>query len=161
MLRNSSLRRSPMKRSPFGVKLSRPKLGMSNPDAATVEMVLARASARGHLYCEVCSDRVTGTRGLDWALHHRRGRDGKPDSHTAPNLLVVHGPDNVTACHGRIHRNRAGEAQDFGWLIKRNGVNTNPLRIPVLVDRESRWVYLTAAGTYADEPEGGLWLVGE
>lgn len=157
-------RKTPMKRTaferklPFAVKAHRPK-SPSNPDAPTVELVLARAMSRGHLYCEICADRVTGERGVDWALHHRRGRDGRPDAHSPQNLLVVHGRDNVTACHGRAHRNREGESGNFGWLISRNGINRDPLRVPLLTDNGSRWVYLSADGQYVDEPEGGLWGV--
>jgi hypothetical protein len=125
-----------------------------NPSADVVEAVLGRASADGVLRCEVCGDPITGERGMDWALHHRRGRDGRDDCHTPQNLLVVHGADNVTLCHGRIHRNEGGESYVNGWLIHRNGF-ADPLMVAVLVARESRWVYLDSEGWYEDHPECG------
>lgn len=120
------------------------------PSADVVEVVLSRCGGA----CEVCSAPLEGERGYDWALHHRRGRDGAQDSHTAPNLIAVHGRDNVTACHGRIHRNVSGESRRNGWLITRIGIQRNPLEIPVLVGAGSKWVYLSEEGLYVDSPTG-------
>jgi hypothetical protein len=120
--------------------------------AGVLEAVVVRSMREDWPACEVCGGPITGERGLDWALHHRRGRDGTPDSHTPQNQLVVHGADNVSACHGRIHRNRGNESIDNGWLISRNGVNRDPLMIPVLIDHGSRWTYLAPTGEYSDEP---------
>jgi len=117
-----------------------------------VEAVLERASLQGFLGCEVCGDSITGERGWDWSLHHRRGRDGKPDSHMPQNLLLVHGASNVDACHGRIHRNREGESRLRGWLIGRNSIPSDPLLVPALLCAESAWCYLDDLGGYADNP---------
>jgi len=118
-----------------------------------VDAVLSRATTdEGVHVCEVCGDPITGERGWDWSLHHRRGRDGKPDSHLPQNLLLVHGRDNVTACHGRIHRNREGESRYNGWLISRNGIVSDPLVIPVLLFGQSAWVYLTDVDSYSESP---------
>lgn len=135
-----------MKRTPM--KRSRPR----NPTDAVAQVVIARAHLLDVLCCEVCAEPITGTRGVDWALHHRRGRDGRADCHTPQNLLVVHGADNVTACHGRIHRNEGGESGTNGWLISRNGF-ADLLMVAVLLHRESRWVYLDSEGGYEDQPE--------
>lgn len=118
---------------------------MSGPVEAVVDAVLGRSN----YCCEVCLEPLSGLRGVDYALHHRRGRDGRPDSHTIPNLMPVHGRDNVTACHGRIHRHGI-ESRANGWLITRNGVDRDPLLIPILLG--DRRVYLTDDGGYADAP---------
>jgi hypothetical protein len=90
-------------------------------------------------------------RGLNWSLHHRRYRDGSPDSHLPPNLLLVDGASNVDGCHGRIHGDKA-ESMTSGWAITRHG-DVDPATVPVLIDGGSRWVYLTADG-YSDNPPG-------
>jgi hypothetical protein len=125
---------------------SRPR--NTGPDPATVAIVRERDAYR----CVRCDVPCIGERGWQWSIHHRRGRDGKPDSNLPQNLLTVCGADNVTGCHGFIESHRA-EGRDNGWRIDRNGVATDPLLIPVLVCHGSRWVYLTADGRYSDDPE--------
>lgn len=115
-----------------------------------VDLVLARCSRDGVPSCEVCGEPLVGLRGFDWALHHRRFRDGAEDQDTPQNLLVVCGGSNVDRCHGVIHSGKA-YAMTQGWAISRLS-KTDPAAIPVLVDRESRWVYLTARGQYSDDP---------
>ncbi len=127
----------------------------TGPASDVVEVVLERAQRFGPDYlpnCEVCGYPLRGERGVDWSIHHRRGRDGADDSHTAPNLLAVHGVSNVDRCHGEIHRNHDNESVDNGWVISRNGVMRDPLQIPVLIENGSRWTYLTADGRYSDDP---------
>lgn len=147
-------RRTPMRRSPLARSSSRPKrtVRFTGPMPDVTAAVLERATLVEVPCCEVCADPIVGRRGVDWALHHRRGRDGRPDSHMPQNLLVVHGADNVSACHGRIHRNEGGESVTNGWLITRNGF-ADPRMVAVLVGRGSRWVYLSAEGGYTEEPE--------
>lgn len=119
----------------------------SGPTPQTVALVWERDGGR----CICCGGfLLEGGRGFEWSLHHRRGRDGKPDSHQPQNLITVCGPDNVTGCHGRIHSRRS-EAQPNGWWLSRIA-GTDPLTVPLLVDRESAWKYLTADGRYSDEP---------
>jgi hypothetical protein len=120
---------------------------MKGPSPAVVDAVRRRD---GHA-CIRCGMAAVGVRGWDWSLHHRRGRDSKPDSHLAQNLLTVCGASNVDGCHGYIHQHRT-EAQDNGWWISRIGVVNDPLSIPVLVGQGSRWVYLGADARYFDEP---------
>jgi hypothetical protein len=121
----------------------------TGPTPETVALVIKRD--RG--LCVVCGEELHGERGMQWSIHHRRGRDGRPDSHEPQNLIAVCGADNVTQCHGRIHGSRT-EAQDNGWWISRIGPPAliDPLQIPILVDQESRWVYLTADGGISDHP---------
>jgi hypothetical protein len=111
-----------------------------------VDVVLGRSGYR----CEVCGDDLHGARGYDWAVHHRRYRDGAPDQDTPQNLLVVCGGSNVDRCHGVIHSGKT-YAQRRGWAISRHG-DLDPLLQPVLINHESRYVYLTAGGEYADNP---------
>lgn len=124
-------------------------------DATATALVLARAT-REHdvvgIHCEVCGTPVHGERGIHWALHHRRFRDGRPDSHTPQNTLVVHGADNQSSCHGVIHRDKTA-AMENGWAITRHG-DADPLTVPVLIDGGSRLVWLTADGRYSDDPPG-------
>lgn len=119
---------------------------MTGPDRETVMLVLHRDGYR----CVVCSAPCQGERGWLWSLHHRRGRDGKPDSHSPQNLITVCGGSNVDRCHGRIHARRF-EADACGWWISRNqSGGTDPLRRPVLVERGTRWVLLGTDGEYHD-----------
>lgn len=122
------------------------RLRARGPDKPTVELVLERD--RGCCVC--CGVRLYGERGVDWSIHHRRGRDGKPDSHQPQNLITVCGGNNHTGCHGLIHQRRS-ESEPKGWWLSRVG-GVDPLTRPVLVDRESRWVYLTADGRMSDSP---------
>ena len=126
------------------VMLSR-RVRSTGPDAETVALVVYRD--RG---CIVCGGPLSGERGIDWSIHHRRGRDGKPDSHQPQNLIAVCGGDNVTGCHGRIHSRRS-EAQPNGWWLSRVA-GEDPLTVPLLMEHESRWVYLTESGAYTDNP---------
>ena len=116
----------------------------------TTPLVLARATRDGVLCCEVCAEPVYGQRGLNWALHHRQFRNGQPDMHAPQNLLLVHGADNVSACHGAIHADKTA-AMEKGWAITRHG-DVDPLDVPVLIDGGARRVWLTADGRYSDSP---------
>lgn len=120
----------------------------TGPTSAVVNRVLLRDGWR----CIRCGEDIGGTRGWDWSLHHRRGRDGKPDSHEPQNLITVCGAGNVDRCHGFIHQHR-GEAQENGWWLSRVA-GADPLRYGILVAAGSRWCYLTATGEYHDEPPG-------
>jgi hypothetical protein len=120
----------------------------TGPSSAVVDAVLERDGG-----CVLCGEPLRGERGWGWSIHHRRGRDGKPDSHSVQNLIAVCGADNVSGCHGRIHGNR-GEAQTNGWWISRV-FPKDPLTVPLLVEHGSRWVYLSADGRYSDSPPDG------
>jgi hypothetical protein len=138
-------RRTPLRRN---TRHPRPK----GPDADTTLTVLHRAVRDDKICCEVCSDPVDGERGFGWSLHHRRGRDGRADSNSVANLLVVCGSSNVDRCHGRIHSRRS-ESRPAGWWLSR-AANEDPLTVPVLIDNGSRWVYLDNLGRYSDDPPG-------
>lgn len=116
-----------------------------------MSMVLERCRRDGVPSCEVCGQPLKGERGFDWALHHRRYRDGTEDQDTPQNILVVCGGSNVDRCHGVIHSGKA-YAITQGWAISRHA-KADPSTFPVLIDNESRWVYFLPDGTYSDEPE--------
>lgn len=116
----------------------------TGPSAETIETVRVRANER----CEIGGEEIWFIlRGEDYHIHHRRprGMGGtiRPDTNQEPNLLLLC-PD----CHARVE-SRRGEAFTKGWLVPQSG---DPAQIAVLVDHGSRWVYLTADGTYSDIP---------
>lgn len=100
--------------------------------------------ARARMRCEVCGRDLTWCGGQ---VHHRRpramGGSRLAGTNTPPNLLFV-----CADCHGRIERNRT-EAYANGWLVPQSAA---PERAAVLVDQESRWVYLSRTGEYMDVP---------
>lgn len=112
----------------------------------TVMVVLHRQDYR----CIRCSEPIEGERGVAWSAHHRRprgmGGSRRDDTDTPVNLLAVCG-SGTTGCHGYIESHRA-EALTNGWLVPQSA---DPAHASVLVDRESRWVYLTEDG-YSDDP---------
>jgi len=117
----------------------------TGPSSAVVDAVLERQDRD----CAKCGEPLHGERAVDWAIHHRRRRDGLPDSHQPQNLVALHGADNVTACHGWAHQRRSESQPEGFWLSRVAG--ENPLTVPLLLSGE-RWVYLTADGRYSDEP---------
>jgi hypothetical protein len=71
------------------------------------------------------------------------GGTQRPDANSPANLISL-----CLICHDHIEKNRA-EAYMSGWLI---GQTSDPLGVPVLIGRGSRWCYLTADGRYAADP---------
>lgn len=129
---------SPLKRSPMKRRSSR-----TGPASDVRDAVLER----DHWSCVVCNEGLCGDPGWDWSIHHRvrrsQGVDNSPE-----NLISVCG-NGTQGCHGAIHA-RPGWARDFGgWLLRGN---EPPLFLPVLIERGSRFVYLTADCTYSDDP---------
>ena len=116
-------------------------------------LVLTRCERDGTPCCEVCGEPLKGERGVDYAIHHRKFRDGGPDQESPANKIVVCGGSNVDRCHGVIHSGKA-YAMTQGWAISRHATK-HPATFPVLIDHESRWVHFLDDGTYSDEPPGG------
>lgn len=117
----------------------------TGPPQDVVEAVHERAGWS----CEVCTAAVGDRRGTDHHLHHRRpraaGGSKAPETNLPSNLLLLCPP-----CHHDIESNRE-ISREMGWLVPQ-GVDPATVRVLVLRDR---WVYLTAAGTYADAPLDG------
>lgn len=131
----------------------RSKHRSTGPDSHTVEVVLER----DNWSCGCCGHGLSGERGRDWSIQHRRprraGGDPRPDVNLPSNLFPVHG-DGTTGCHGRIESYRA-EAYDNGWLLHDGDV---PSQSPIC-HAVHGWCHLTDDGRveYAPPPV----LVGE
>jgi hypothetical protein len=109
--------------------------------------------------CVVCGVRLSvGGRGWAYSIHHRRGRDRRPDSNTPQNLILVCGASNVDGCHGRIHRDSKTWAGPLGYWLSRVAA-VDPLTVPVVL-HDGRTVFLTAEGTY-ESSRGGDHGLGE
>jgi len=141
-------RRTPLRRTPWLRALpEKPTKRKPRPKGPALDVVRLVVQRDGGC-CVVCAFPVLDERGYGWSIHHRRGRDARPDSNRPQTLILVCGGSNVDGCHGRIHRSRR-EAEPYGWALTRHG-NVNPLLVPCFVAALDRSVYLTAAGTYAD-----------
>lgn len=132
---------APLNRGEGGrmVALDRKPAKNTGPDAATVALVFARDHSR----CARCAQPITGTRGLDWSVQHRRARQGsdtRPDTNQPQNLLLLHG-SGTTLCHGHVESHRV-EAREFGWAVRQSD---DPALMPVL-HAVHGWVLLTPAG---------------
>lgn len=140
MLRRDS---TPARRRQIKRTLLARRWSATGPTPDTVALVLARDGRR----CVACSSPVGPRRGVDHHIHHRRPRAAggtrRHDTNQPQNLLLLCAP-----CHADVESRRA-DAVSSGWLVSQYA---DPALVPVLVDRGSRWVYLTADGEYADEP---------
>lgn len=113
----------------------------TGPTSETVALVWSRDGGR----CVRCGGVLTGTRGLDWSVQHRRarqGRDLRPDTNQPTNLILLHG-SGTTLCHGHVESFRA-EARQFGWAIRQTD---DPAVMPVLHALHG-WVLLAPDGSY-------------
>lgn len=88
--------------------------------------VLEVVEERDYRCCAWCGRPITGTRSVDWSLHHRRprgmGGDRRPETHGAANQILLHG-SGTTACHGLVESSRA-LSFERGFLVPKNGVQT-------------------------------------
>lgn len=121
----------------------------TGPTAAVVDAVLER----DHWSCIVCDEGIVGERGVDWSIGHRipRGMGGSrndPRINLTSNIYTICG-SGTTGCHGATEGPLRAMAYREGWLLQRS---SNPLSVPVLVQRGARYVYLTNEATYADAP---------
>lgn len=74
--------------------------------------------------CAHCGTAITGDRGRDWSVHHRRPRGSGGSSlewvNRAANLVLLCG-SGTTGCHGWVESHR-DDARDAGFLVRLNGV---------------------------------------
>lgn len=124
----------------------RPKLATqaavdTGPDAATVQLVLARDLHA----CVRCGADLFGLRGVGWSIQHRRARGmggtDRPDTNQPQNLLAVCG-SGTTGCHGWMEGHPIG-AEVAGWRVRQSD---DPRRMPVDHARYGR-VFLTPNGS--------------
>lgn len=86
-----------------------------------------------------------------YSVQHRKSRGAGGTSDPAINLscnLITLCGSGTTGCHGHVEANPV-EAALNGWRVERWD---NPLNRPVLVEHESRWVYLDNQARYVDSP---------
>lgn len=140
MQRSKPLPRKPMRRS----------WRNTGPDSTTVDLILERAQYS----CEACSVALGAWRGADWSVQHRRpramGGTNWSGINLPSNLLVLCGSATTPgSCHHFAEHWRASSVAS-GWLVLSR---VDPATVPVLIDRGSRFVYLTNDGRYSDDPE--------
>jgi len=87
--------------------------------------------------CERCS----AARGMEWQHRKNRSQGGKWEPQNGLHLC--------SPCH-RYVTGEPADSQVHGWTVRRD---EDPAKVPVLVERFSRWVYLSPDGTYVDDPE--------
>jgi hypothetical protein len=92
--------------------------------------------ARSGGICERCSQ----ARGAEWQHRKNRSQGGRWSPENGLHLC--------SPCHRYVHH-KVTESQDNGWSVK--GA-FDPAAQPVLIQNGSRWVYLTADGSYSDDP---------
>ncbi|QKW15327.1 HNH endonuclease [Verrucosispora sp. NA02020] len=106
-----------------------PRLRDTGPDKGTVATVVARDFGR----CARCGGPVSGQRGVDYSVHHRRARamggTVRPDTNEPQNLLLLCGSaTSPDGCHHRVESSRA-EAYELGFLVRQA---QDPAEVPVL-----------------------------
>lgn len=119
--------------------------GQGDFSRSTVELIWEREQGR----CALCGDPVTGERGFDYSVHHRKpkgmgGGKNAPWLGTAANGLLVHG-HGTDGCHGDIEKNRTSALYD-GFLINRNSI-IMPADVPIRHALHG-WVLLDEEGWF-------------
>lgn len=86
---------------------------------ATVELIWARDYGR----CAWCGFTITGERGYQWSVHHRRPRGSGGTSlgwvNQPANGVLLHGHGTV-GCHAEVESDRT-RASRLGFLVSVNG----------------------------------------
>lgn len=144
MRRTPLARRSPLVRSSTWSSRS---VRFTGPMPDVVAIVLER----DHWCCAVCATGLTGTRGVDWSIHHRRprraGGDPRPETNLPANLVALCG-SGTTGCHGWLESRRT-EAAEMGLILH---ANDDPTQHPVAH---------AVLGPVLLDNAGGVWPVGE
>jgi len=101
--------------------------------------------------CARCGSAITGERGRDWSVHHRRPRGSGGSRigwvNSAANLVLLCG-SGTTGCHGHIESHRT-ESYEAGFLVSQNGIHT-AMDVPIRHSIHGR-VYLCEDGTTTAE----------
>lgn len=122
----------------------------TGPDKLTVETIWARDGGR----CAWCGAPITGERGWDWSVSHRRprraGGDPRPETNSPANLVLVHG-HGTSLCHGKIEKART-RALAAGHLLHDGDIpSAIPIRHAVFAGCR---VWLTDDGGVSARPPG-------
>jgi 5-methylcytosine-specific restriction protein A len=118
----------------------------TGPDRLTVEALWDRAGGR----CEISGVPLSGVRGEDYHVHHRRprrmGGSRLDDTNSVENLMLL-SPE----AHEHVEKNRT-EAYERGWLVRQDAT---PAAVPVvvMVDGRPALVLLTDDAAYAPADE--------
>lgn len=116
------------------------------PTKAAFAAVVARDLGR----CAACGHEVSGTRGYDFSLHHRRpagmGGDRRPETHSPANLVLLHG-HGTAGCHHEVETHRA-DAINRGLLLHRSDNPADRL----IEHAVHGWTYLTVDGGLSERP---------
>lgn len=120
------------------------------PSKRTFELVMLRDLAA----CAFCGMDVSGNRGFDFSLHHRRpaqaGGDRSQEAHAAGNLVLLHG-HGTAGCHGLVESRRS-RSLELGLLVKRPRL---PSGVPIKHAAHG-WVLLADDGSITSTtPEEG------
>ena len=125
---------------------------MSAPTKQTLHLVFTRDEG----CCARCGAPISGVRGRDWSLHHRRPRGSGGSSLAWVNLpgnLIILCGSGVTGCHGYVESYRE-TAVARGFLVSMNGWAVSS---QVLVDHVIHGkVFLLDDGTVSTG-EGVIW----
>lgn len=148
---HSTLRQVSPKRAAERVAAGKSPLARSAPrDTGPDEETVAGLFERDGWRCGKCGGAITGTRGWDWSVSHRRprraGGDPRPDTNLPSNLELLHG-SATTLCHGDVESHR-GDAYLSGHLLHDGDV---PSQEPVN-HAVHGWVYLTDDGRVEQAP---------
>ncbi|MFG2046184.1 HNH endonuclease [Micromonospora sp. NPDC048935] len=120
----------------------KPRSTDTGPNRGTVATVVARDFGR----CARCGDPVSGERGRDWSVQHRRARamggTSRSDANEPQNLILLCG-SATTSCHLHVESHRE-EARANGWAIR---LSDDPAEVPVN-HAVHGWVLLNDVGTF-------------
>lgn len=120
---------------------------MTGPSKRTLETVWYRDLG----LCAWCGKSISGSRGVDWSLHHRspRGMGGRSEAwvNEPANLILLHGSgviqDGRPSCHGVVEQERE-KAMKLGFLVPRaSGMKASDVPITHAVHGK---VYLDGTG---------------
>ncbi len=125
---------------------------MTGFPSAVATMVLVRDQG----CCAYCGRHVSGLRGREWSIHHRKprgmGGSGSPVVSSAANGVVLCG-NGTMSCHGAVEKKREA-AKLLGFLIPTNSI-IDPVDVPIRHAIHG-WVLLRNDGTFTqiDENKG-------
>ncbi|MCX5066597.1 hypothetical protein OOJ91_11985 [Micromonospora lupini] len=119
----------------------------TDPTIETVQVVAERDQGR----CVRCGKHLSGERGLDWSVQHRRARGSggtsRPDTNEPQNLILLCGSaTSPGGCHLAVESSKRA-ARPHGWAI---WLPEDPARVPVDHYLHGR-VWLDADGGWTDQ----------